>query len=188
MGRACPSIFANADAVIAVAPIAFASAIVTKLRALEQRKATLRVQLDSVQPVPRLPEHIVQNHLNQWRRLLRGSITQGRAVLQRVIQGRITFTPTQAVVHCGDEIIFGQPGYDFHAPTRFDKLFAGHTIRRPAVAPYDGPVPEYTFAEDADYGALLARAYGNGKGLASPTGIEPSECLPIHGVSDLRAA
>ena len=44
--------------------------------------------------------------------VLRQSVTQGRAVLQRVRQGRITFRPNGA-------------GYTFEAPTGFDKLFAG---------------------------------------------------------------
>jgi hypothetical protein len=54
-----------------------------------------------------------EDRLAEWRRLLRQSTTQGRAVLQRVLRGRITFTPK------GD-------GYEFEAPTRFDKLFTGH--------------------------------------------------------------
>ena len=44
--------------------------------------------------------------------------TQGRAVLQRVLRGRITFTPK------GD-------GYEFEAPTRFDKLFTGVVYEPP---------------------------------------------------------
>ncbi len=43
----------------------------------------------------------------EWRRLLRQSTTQGRTVLQRVLRGRITFTPTA-----------DGKGYRFHASTR----------------------------------------------------------------------
>jgi hypothetical protein len=45
-----------------------------------------------MQPVPRLAPAVVENRLAEWRRLLGQSVTQGRAVLQRVLQGRITFT------------------------------------------------------------------------------------------------
>ena len=36
---------------------------------------------------------MVDNRLAEWRRLLRQSTTQARAVLQRVLRGRITFVP-----------------------------------------------------------------------------------------------
>jgi hypothetical protein len=45
--------------------------------------------------------------------------TQSRAVLQRVLRGRIVFTPS------------GE-GYTFEAPTRFDRLFSGIAVKRPA--------------------------------------------------------
>ena len=70
------------------------ASIVAKLRALEQRKAAISGELDMLQPVPRLPQHVVTGRLDEWRRRLRASTTQGRAVLQRVIAGRITFTPS----------------------------------------------------------------------------------------------
>ena len=57
----------------------------------------------------------MEDLLTEWRRLLRQSTTQGRAVLQRVLRGRITFTPK-----CG--------GYEFEAPTRFAKLFLGVAV------------------------------------------------------------
>ena len=97
-------------------------------------------------------------------RLLRQSTTQGRAVLQRVLRGRITFTPRAD----------GQ-GYDFAAPTRFDKLFSGVAVQRPAFieqgnrgAEHIGP--EDTF--DGDYGRLLEGV--NGKWVARPAGLEPA--------------
>jgi hypothetical protein len=46
--------------------------------------------------VPRLELEAVAGRLEEWRRLLRQSITQGRAVLQRVIRRRLTFTPDGA--------------------------------------------------------------------------------------------
>ena len=62
--------------------------------------------------MPRLASHVVDYRLAEWRRLLRQSTTQGRAVLQRVVDGRITFTPNGG-------------GYTFEASTRFGKLFSG---------------------------------------------------------------
>ncbi len=70
------------------------ASVVAKLRVLEQRQASIARELEGLNPVPRLPQQVVQSRLDEWRRLLRASVTQGRAVLQRVIQGRITFTPT----------------------------------------------------------------------------------------------
>ena len=87
------------------------------------------------------------------------STTQGRAVLQRVLRGRITFTPK-----CW--------GYEFEAPTRFDKLFLGvavETKREVSDAGTEHIGPEDTF--DADYGRLLEAVQNRGKGLASPRGI-----------------
>jgi hypothetical protein len=54
-------------------------------------------------------------------RLLRQSPTQGRAVLQRMLRGRITFTPRD-----------DGHGYDFSADTRFDRLFTDIVVPRPA--------------------------------------------------------
>ena len=69
-------------------------------------------------------------------------------------------------------------GYEFMAPTRFDKLFAGVVLPpAPAYAATADPStwprqlhPDETF--DADYGQLLEKIYG--KGLASPAGFEPA--------------
>jgi hypothetical protein len=164
------------------------ASIVAKLRALEQRQATISSELDSLQPVPRLPQHVVQGRLDEWRRLLRASTTQGRAVLQRVIQGRITFTPTGTDSVGLDErgLVTVErcvpTGYEFEAPTRFDKLFAGVAFKRPAGLPYStdgvGDIrPEDTL--DADYGVMLERVYG--KGVASPTGVVPEWTRQIPG-------
>ena len=87
----------------------------------------------------------VEDRLAEWRRRLRQSTTQGRAVLQRVLRGRITFTPKFE-------------GYEFEAPTRFDKLFLGVVVERPAwiEASDAGTEDEDTF--DADYGRLFEAA------------------------------
>ena len=139
--------------------------LVARLRELEARQTALRAEGAGLHPVPRLPLRAVQDRLGEWRRLLRQSVPQARAVLQKVLRGRITFTPTEH-------------GYTFSAPTRFDKLFSGVTCPRPAWMPTEvdsseGITPEDTF--DADYGRLLERATQRicGKGVASPTGFEP---------------
>jgi hypothetical protein len=102
-------------------------------------------------------------------------------VLQRVIQGRITFTPTGTESYGLDAngVLAVSPvaptGYTFEAPTRFDKLFTGIAVRRPAaLVPGDITGCENIGVEDtfdADYGWLLEQAYG--KGVASPTGFKP---------------
>jgi hypothetical protein len=51
--------------------------------------------LAAFRPMPRLPPAVVEDRLAEWRRLLRSSNTQGRAVLQRVVRGRITFAPRE---------------------------------------------------------------------------------------------
>jgi hypothetical protein len=103
-----------------------AGPVVARLRELEQRKSTVEREMVSLQPIPALPAHVVENRLAEWRRLVRQSVTQGRPVLQRVLRGRITFTPD------GN-------GYVFHAPTRFDKLFTGIAVPRPAFIPERRP-------------------------------------------------
>ncbi len=120
---------------------------------------------------------VIENRLAEWRRLLRASTTQGRTVLQRVLRGRLTFTPRAD----------GDAGYDFTAPTRFDRLFAGivapshprcarHTAAQTA---WKHLRPEDTF--DADYGRLLENARRIRKGSCArrdsnprPTGSKPA--------------
>ena len=84
-------------------------------------------------------------------------------MLQRVLQGRIVFTPR------------ADGGYDFDAPTRFDKLFAGVVVPRPAHIPHGADGTEHIGPADtfeSDYGKLLERVYV--KGLARPAGLEPA--------------
>jgi hypothetical protein len=87
----------------------------------------------------------------EWRRLLRQSTTQGRLVLERVLRGKLVFTPTP-----------DGAGYVFEAPTRFDKLFSGiATPIPPYVATGTTRGTEHIGPEnclDGDYGRLLERA------------------------------
>ena len=145
------------------------ASLAVKLRELEARRHAIDSEAANLRPVPRLAPTVIENRLAEWRRLLRASTTQGRTVLQRVLRGRLTFTPR---VHP----FSGEPdGYDFEGPTRFDKLFSGIAVERPSdLDPHDlsgteGIGPEDTF--DGDYGRLLDRAYG--KGVTSPRGLEP---------------
>ena len=130
------------------------------IRELEDRQRAIDRELRRLRPVPRLATKVIEDRLAEWRRLLRQSTTQGRAVLQRVLCGRITFIPT-------DE------GYTFEAPTRFDRLFTGVVCERPSfvrVGDARGTEdigPEDTF--DGDYGRLLEAAQERVKGLASPS-------------------
>ena len=111
----------------------------------------LAVKVASLRPVPRLAPAVIENRLAEWRRLLRASTTQGRTVLQRILRGRLTFTPRED----------GQ-GYDFTGDTRFDKLFTGMVCEMPAWVKAGGRrgcediSPEDTF--DGDYGRLLEAA------------------------------
>ena len=119
------------------------ASLAARLRELEARRSAIDVQLRGLHPVPRLAPAVIENRLAEWRRLLRQSTTQGRAVLQRVLRGRIVFTPD------GD-------GYTFEARTRFDKLFSGIVAKQPAFIPTgdrrgaEHIGPEDTF--DGDYG------------------------------------
>jgi DNA invertase Pin-like site-specific DNA recombinase len=128
--------------------------LVAKVRLLEKRKAEIAVESTSLHPIPRLPATVIEDRLAEWRRLLRGSTTQGRTVLQRILRGRLTFTPRQ-------NPLTGEPdGYDFSGPTRFDKLFTGIAVETPPWIKasttrrgFEGDTPDDTF--DGDYGRLL---------------------------------
>ena len=149
-----------------------AASLVAKLRELEARKVAIATEATSLHPIPRLAPAVIENRLAEWRRLLRASTTQGRTVLQRILRGRLTFTPRA-------HVLTGEPdGYDFEGPTRFDKLFTGIAVETPAWVKNDtGPTgaegigPEDTF--DGDYGRLLDAAQKHAGGVASPTGFEP---------------
>jgi DNA invertase Pin-like site-specific DNA recombinase len=156
-----------------------AASLVAKLRDLEARQKAIATEVASLRPVPRLAPAVIQNRLAEWRRLLRASTTQGRTVLQRILRGRLTFTPRRNPV--SDEI----DGYDFSGPTRFDKLFTGLAVETPAWVKNDSPTgcegigPEDTF--DGDYGRLLDRAYERSvKVGTSPTGTNRLWSREIH--------
>jgi hypothetical protein len=113
---------------------------------LEAEKVRLTRECEGLRPLPRLAPAVVADRLAEWRRLLRQSTTQGRAVLQRVLQGRITLTPTAQ-------------GYAFEAATRYDRLFAGVVVPRPDWVPTGNVGAEHIAREDTpdqDYGQLLA--------------------------------
>jgi site-specific DNA recombinase len=149
--------------------------LVTRIRELEARKKAIRVEMFALRPVPRLPEAVIANRLAEWRHLLRASTTQGRTVLQRIIRGRITFTPR------ADGL-----GYDFRAETRFDRLFTGLVVPVPEL-PSSIPVDESGTASigpedtgEADYGRLLDAAVLRKRGVCArrdsnprPTGSKP---------------
>ncbi len=143
-----------------------APSLVAKVRALEARRATLDTDLTMLRPVPRLAPVVVEDRLAEWRRLLRQSTTQGRAVLQRVLDGRIVFTPTADGV-----------GYTFEAPTRFDRLFAGLVVECPAwVDPSDRRGKEHLGPEDTfdgDYGSLLEQATVKGWCALQDSNLRP---------------
>ena len=117
--------------------------LVAKLKELEARQKAVHKERAAFRPIPRLAPQVVEDRLNEWRRNLRGSTTQGRSVLQRVLKGRITFTPRRD----GD-------GYDFRADTRFNGLFAGIVIPDPEFGQRKG-LEHLTEAMDRDYGQLL---------------------------------
>jgi hypothetical protein len=130
--------------------------LVSKVREWERRRAAIEGELLALRPVPRLAPALLEDRLGEWRRLLRSSTTQGRTVLQRILRGRLTFTPH---LH----VLTGEPdGYDFEGPTRFDRLFTGVACPCPWTTDDTGPLgsegigPEDTF--DGDYGRLLERA------------------------------
>jgi site-specific DNA recombinase len=133
------------------------ASLVAKLRELEARRRAIDLEAAALRPVPRLAPAVIENRLAEWRRLLRASTTQARTVLQRILRGRLTFTPRVNPVS-------GEPdGYDFAGPTRFDKLFTGIAVETPTwVKAYTGATgcegigPEDTF--DGDYGRLLEAA------------------------------
>ena len=75
------------------------TSLVARIRELETRQRHLEQDALRVAPVARLAPEDVENQLAQWRRLMRQSTTTGRAVLQRILTGRLTFTPRRKDVH-----------------------------------------------------------------------------------------
>ena len=65
------------------------SSMTARVHELETRQRAIEDELANLRPVPRLPASVVEDRLAEWRRLLRASTTQGRAVVQRIVVGRI---------------------------------------------------------------------------------------------------
>jgi hypothetical protein len=143
-----------------------AASLVAKVREVETRRTAIDAEMASLQPIPRLEPAVIETRLGEWRRLLRQSTTRARAVLQRVLKGRLTFTPRAD----------GQ-GYDFEGPTRFDKLFTGIVARRPTwIAEGDVTGTEHIRSEDTldvDYGELLDRACQKGWRALQDSNLRP---------------
>jgi len=148
-----------------------------KLRDLESRKREIAEELCEQRPLPRLAPEIVDSRLAEWRRLLRGSLTQGRQVLDRVLQGRIIFRPAKDGAGC-----------HFEAPTRFGRLFEGYASKHVRLrevpdwmidAPADDPIDPARLP-DANYGLLLDHAVkrlrSNRTRMASPRGTAYVRC------------
>ena len=181
------------------------ASIVAKLRELEACQHALGAENRRTgRPIPQLAPAAVENRLAEWLAAAPSGDTQSRAVLQRMLRGRITFKPRE-----------DGRGYGFECQTRFDKLFSGVTTPIPAWMERGDwpPEPRLTSEDtfDADYGRLLERAYQNvagagpdqgksamrsGKGtptqndvlrLASPAGTVVGWQLSITGYSDLAA-
>ena len=102
--------------------------LLARLRDFETRHAAIVAEAGTLQPVSRLPREVIETRLEEWRRLIRGRVTQGRMVLERVLAGRVVFTPRADGV-----------GDDFAANTRWEKLFTGiaHGITIPGFTSRD---------------------------------------------------
>jgi len=66
--------------------------IIERMKSLEGRRIEIEHELKAATPAPRLETRVLESRLAEWRRILRGSVTQARDVLQRVIRGKLRFT------------------------------------------------------------------------------------------------
>ena len=151
-------------------------ALLGKMKELEARRAAIRAEQASAQPLPTPPRSVIEDRLAEWRRLLRASVPTGRAVLERVLTDRITFTPVGA----SDDTETAKPvGYEFECPTRYDRLFSGVVVPKSALTAHGMSATDvYYRAEDTglDFGEILRGAMvreSNRTRVASPTGFEP---------------
>jgi len=126
--------------------------LVAKLRDFEVRKAELIEEMAANRPVPMPPRRLIEDRLAEWRRLLRSSTTTGRAVLDRVLDGRIVFTPL-----AGGETL---AAYEFEAPTRYDKLFSGLVVPKSIWLQTPGEGAEGIRPEDVYYGGSVMKTSG----------------------------
>jgi hypothetical protein len=162
IGRLVAAIETGGDAV----------SLVAKLHALEKLHRAIQDEMESLHPIPRLAPSVIEDRLTEWRRLLRGSHTQARTVIQRIIRGRLVFTPRA-----------DGAGYDFTADTRFDRLFAGIASPRPSWMPHGPSGVENP--HDEDYGRLLDRIYA--LRVASPRRIARVGALQTFIDDDIAA-
>ena len=168
--------------------------VMARIKELEASKARIELELSELKPLPRLPKKVVEDRLSEWRRMLRSSLTQSRAVLQRLFDQRIVFTPRPFETdpkRVAEQFRSGG-GYDFKVKTRYDRLFTGVAVPKPSFITVrtegtEHLTPEDTF--DGDYGSLLEEAQNRADGLdlrhakkrktdqncavvASPTGLD----------------
>jgi site-specific DNA recombinase len=131
--------------------------ITSRIAELEARVAAIDREVASARPFPRLNPRAVRDRLDEWRRMLRGSIEQARATLHRLIDGRIVFTPRDGC-------------YDFEATTKFDDIMRGvaFATNEVPVELRDSDPAVFVDPYDEDRRQLL-----NVQRVASPTGFEP---------------
>jgi hypothetical protein len=141
--------------VAAIESAGHSAALVSKLTTLETRLRTIEEETANLHPVPRLAPAVIESRFKEYKRLLRQSSTQARTVLQRILRGRIVFTPRA-----------DGRGYDFAAATRWDRVFAGVATPRPKWIPAGTSGVEHP--HEKDYGELLEK---RALGLASPRGL-----------------
>ena len=91
-----------------------AASRVARLKELEARRDEVAEQIEATKPLPRVEPEVLESRQAHWRKLLRGSVTQARAVLAKVLDGRLTFAPYP-----------GGLGAGFDARTKFAALFVG---------------------------------------------------------------
>jgi hypothetical protein len=159
--------------VAAVEDGADAASLFDRIKILEARRDAIAAKAARLRPVPRLAPDAVEGRLAEWRRLLRQNVTQGRSVLQRVLRGRLVFTPRE-----------DGESYSFAAPTRFDRLFAGMAPpQRPPEFARGLEGTEHIRPEDTsdyDYGRLLEAA-ASAKCMATLEGSKPRDLRLITG-------
>ncbi len=109
--------------------------VLARLAELGKRRAVIEGELKAAAPIPRLASKVIESRLVEWRRLLRGTVHQARAVLQRVLAGRLVFN-----------VLPGGHLVEFEAPTRFSQLFAG-VVTGPALTE-QVPIPDYVRVGD----------------------------------------
>ena len=131
------------------------SALVAKLRELENRRNAIDQELADIKPIPRLAESVLQDRLDR---------TEVGPVFHHARTCRTTANPSWPY-----HLHTLGAGYEFEAETRFDKLFiglvAGRKVeRRPGRESFIDPndragMEDERFYTDEDYGRVLERAH-----------------------------